>query len=77
MMGITEQSFWESTPRKIIALIDQKNKIEKARQKNQAIYIAYYVWGKNPPDDDIQEDKTKPVAGRDFPIDPTALRGLM
>lgn len=76
MMGITEQSFWESTPRKIIALIDQKNKIEKIKQKNQAIYIAYYVWGKNPPDDDIQDD-SKPVAGRDVPIDPTALRGLV
>jgi hypothetical protein len=76
MMGITEADFWESTPRKIIALIDQKNRIEKARQKNQAVYIAYYVWGKTPPDDDVI-DKTKPVAGRDVPIDPTALKGLM
>ncbi len=76
MMGITETDFWESTPRKIIALIDQKNKIEKIKQKNQAIYIACYVWGKNPPDDDVI-DKTKPVAGRDVPIDPTALKGLI
>jgi hypothetical protein len=76
MMGITEADFWESTPRKIIALIDQKNRIEKARQKNQAVYIAYYVWGKTPPEDK-QNDESKPVAGRDVPIDPTALRGLM
>lgn len=75
-MGITEANFWESTPRKIIALIDQKKRIEKIKQKNQAVYIAYYVWGKNPPDDDII-DETKPVAGRDIPIDPSALNGLM
>ena len=74
-MGLGEDYFWESTPRKIIALIDQKKEIEKNKQKNQAIYIAYYVWGKNPPDDDI--DETKPVAGRDVPIDPSALNGLM
>lgn len=76
MMGITETDFWESTPRKIIALIDQKNKIEKAKQKNQAVYIAYYVWGKTPPEDDDDTEKTKPVAGRDFPIDPNALKGF-
>jgi hypothetical protein len=76
MMGISETDFWESTPRKIIALIDQKNRIEKIKQKNQAIYIAYCVWGKPlPNDEDI--DEIKPVAGRDVPIDPTALKGLM
>lgn len=76
MMGIREQEFWESTPRKIIALIDQKKQIERINQKNQAIYIACYVWGKTPPDDEKIDD-TKPVAGRDVPIDPTALKGLM
>ena len=47
-MGISEEVFWESTPRKIIALIDQKKEIEKARIKNQAVYIACMVWGKDP-----------------------------
>ena len=73
-MGISEESFWESTPRKIIALIDQKNEIEKARIKNQAVYIACYVWGKDP---DKYEDKGGPVAGRDIPISEGALNGLM
>lgn len=79
MMGISETDFWESTPRKIIALIDQKNKIEKVKQKNQAIYIAYCVWGKPLPNDDEDEaiDKNKPVAGRDVPLDPMALKGLL
>ena len=73
-MGISEADFWKSTPKKIIALIDQKNEIEKARIKNQAIYIACYVWGKDP---DKYEDNDEPVAGRDIPISEGALKGLM
>ena len=34
-MGISEADFWKSTPKKIIALIDQKNEIEKARIKRE------------------------------------------
>ena len=74
MMGITEQSFCESTPRKIIALIDQKKEIEKAKTKNLAVYIACMVWGKDP---DEMEDKKGPVPGRDVPISENALRGLL
>ena len=73
-MGISEADFWKSTPKKIIALIDQKNEIEKARIKNQAVYIACYVWGKDP---DEHEDKGGPVPGRDIPISEGALKGLM
>ena len=73
-MGISEADFWKSTPKKIIALIDQKNEIEKARIKNQAIYIACYVWGKDP---DKYEDNGGPVAGRYIPISEGALKGLM
>lgn len=72
-MGLSEEYFWESTPRKIIALIDQKNEIEKVKAKNLAIYTACYVWGKDP---DENEKEDKPVAGRDIPISETALRGL-
>lgn len=73
-MGISEADFWKSTPKKIIALIDQKNEIEKIKAKNQAIYIACYVWGKDP---DKYEEDDGPVAGRDIPISEGALKGLM
>ena len=73
-MGLGEEYFWESTPRKIIALIDQKKKIEKAKIKNQAVYIACMVWGKDP--DDLEETGG-PVAGRDIPISESALNGLL
>lgn len=73
-MGMTEEQFWESTPRKIIALIDQKNEIEKVRQKNQAIYIAMYVWGKEP--DEFEEKEQGPIPGVDIPIDPSIVNKL-
>ena len=73
-MGISESDFWESTPRKIIALIDQKKEIEKARVKNQAVYIACMVWGKDP---DEMENPDAPVEGLDIPISEGALKGLM
>lgn len=74
-MGLSEQYFWESTPKKIIALIDQKKEIERARIKNQAGYIACMVWGKDP--DELQTSKNEPVAGRDMPINPSALNALL
>lgn len=73
-MGLSEEYFWESTPRKIVALIDQKKEVEKVQQKNMAIYIACYVWGKEPEEKDTDN---KLVAGRDVPINEGALRGLM
>lgn len=75
LLGKSEEEFWESTPRKVLALIDQKNKIEKVRQKNQAIYIACYVWGKDPAEFENQET-SGPVPGRDVPIDENMLRFL-
>lgn len=73
-MGLSEEYFWKSTPKKIIALIDQKHEVEKVEQKNLAIYAACYIWGKDP---DKYENNDEPVAGRDKPIDPSALKGLL
>ena len=58
-----------------MALIDQKNEIEKIKQKNQAIYIACYVWGKDP--DEFENNTDGLVAGRDVPIDPNKLNCLL
>lgn len=76
-MGMTEEFFWESTPKKILALIDQKKEIEKINQKNLAIYIASYVWGKDP--DEIENDgnKRKPIPGVDIPIDQSLVDKLL
>lgn len=74
-MGKSEEWFWESELRIVWNLIAEKKEIEKARQKNLAIYIAMCVWGKNP--DTLDKKEEKEVAGRDKPIDPAALKGLM
>lgn len=74
-MGMTEDYFWESTPKKIIALIDQKNEIEKIKQKNLAIYIASYVWGKDP--DEMERKENEPIPGIDVPVDESLVNKLM
>lgn len=51
----------------------EKRRLDEIRMKNQAIYIASYVWGHEP---DEGEEEEKEVAGRDKPIDEGMLRGL-
>lgn len=75
LLGKSEEEFWESTPKKVMALIDQKNNIEKIQSKNLAIYTACYVWGKDPDEHDVRNNKIMP--GRDVPISDGALKGLM
>ena len=71
---MTEEMFWSSTPKKIIALIDQKNEIEKIKSKNLSIYIATYVWEKDP--DEIENEKRGPIPGVDIPIDESLVNKL-
>lgn len=73
-MGLSEEFFWESTPRKIITLIDQKNEIEKVKQKNLAIYIACYVWGKDP--DEMEKKERGPIPGIDIPASESLVNKL-
>lgn len=41
--------------------------------KNQAVYIASYVWGHDPDD---ESGSSEEVLGRDKPVDPSLLRGF-
>lgn len=74
-MGKSEEWFWDSELRIVWNLIAEKKEIEKAKQITLASYIACCVWGKDPGILDKKEDTQ--VAGRDKPIDPAALRGLL
>ena len=71
-MGKSEEWFWDSELRIVWNLIMEKRRLDEIRMKNQAIYIASYVWGNNP--DELCEQKE--IAGRDKPIDEGLLRGL-
>ena len=75
LLGLSEEYFWESTPKKIIALIDQKKKIEEVSQKNLAIYIASYVWGKDP--DELKNEDKRPIPGIDIPADESLVNRLI
>ena len=71
-MGKSEEWFWNSELRIVWNLIQEKKKLDEVKMKNQAIYIASYVWGKDP-DENKEEDE---IAGRDKPINPELLRGV-
>lgn len=68
-----ESWFWNSEPRIVINLINEKKEIDMEKMKAQSIFIAYSVWGKNP--DDLT--KKKEILGIDKPVDPSMLRGWL
>mgnify|MGYP006967126991 FL=1 len=71
-LGKSEEWFWDSELRIVWNLIMERRRLDEIRMKNQAIYIASYVWGHEPD----EEEEEKEVAGRDKPIDEGMLRGL-
>lgn len=71
-LGKSEEWFWDSELRIVWNLIMERRRLDEIRMKNQAIYIASYVWGHEL--DEKEEEKE--VAGRDKPIDEGMLRGL-
>lgn len=74
-MGKSEEWFWDSELRIVWNIVMEKRRLDEIRQKNQAIYIASYVWGQDPDKDKKSDDDIK-MAGRDKPINPEMLRGL-
>jgi len=55
--------------------MNKKKEIEKINQKNLAIYIASYVWGKDP--DEMEQKERRPIPGIDIPIDESLVNILM
>lgn len=75
-LGQSEEWFWASEPRVVLALVEKKNELKKYEQKNLAAYIACCVWGKDPSEIDGENKENKKVPGRDVPVDPALLRGF-
>jgi hypothetical protein len=73
-LGKSEEWFWDSELRIVWYLLEEKKKIDKTRMKNQAIYIASYVWGNDI--DDEEESEEEGIAGIDYPVDESMLRGF-
>jgi len=47
-LGRSDLQFWDITPRVLISMIDEWNKIEKQRAKIQAVCYAALMNGKDP-----------------------------
>lgn len=50
----------------------EKRRLDEIKMKNQAVYIASYVWGNDPESNSIDDE----VPGRDKPLDGDLLRRL-
>ena len=74
---MSEEWFWDSELRIVWNLIEEKKKIDKVKMKNQAIYIASYVWGNDIDDEDEGEFESKPIPGINVPADPCLINYLM
>lgn len=72
-LGKSEEWFWDSELRIVWNLLEKHKEIEKVKQKNLAIYIASFVWGHNPDEDEEEQE----ILGRDKPISESAIRGLI
>lgn len=66
-LGMSEEWFWNSELRIVWNLIEKKKELDLIRMKNQAVYIASYVWGHDP-----DKDKGE-VMGIDKPVDDKTL----
>lgn len=71
-LGKDEDWFWNSEPRLVFYLVEQKKKIDLEKMKAQGAYIALCVWGKNP--DEFDNDGGE-VLGVDKPVNPELLKG--
>lgn len=71
-LGKDESWFWNSEPRIVFYLVEEKKKMDLEKMKAQGAYIAMCVWGKNP--DDL-DNKDEEVMGVDKPVDPELLKG--
>lgn len=76
LLGKSEDWFWDSELRIVWNLLQEKKRIDEIRMKNQAIYIANYVWGHDPDAENGKGGGNKEIQGRDTPVDPALLRGF-
>lgn len=71
-LGKSEEWFWDSELRIVWNLIMEKRRLDEIKMKNQAVYIASYVWGNEPE----SNSANKEMPGRDKPLDGDLLRRL-
>lgn len=51
-MGLSEEWFWNSEPKKVITMLNEKAKLDKEKAKLNAYYIASFVMGVDPDEEE-------------------------
>lgn len=67
---MSEDWFWKTEPKKVIAMLDEKRNIDKEKSKLNAYYVACMMVGKNPDEED------NGTAGIDYPVTEDMLKGF-
>ncbi len=74
-LGKDEDWFWNTEPKLVINLINEKKRIDREKMKAQSAYIACCVWGKDMDKLDGTE-REEEVLGIDKPVNPELLKGF-
>lgn len=72
-MGASEEYFWNSTPKKILALIEQRRNMDKENMKALSVYVGCILTGKSFEEIENGEE----IPGIDKPVSQDALRSLI
>lgn len=62
-LGMSEDWFWNTEPRVVVNMLNEKQELDRYKIKALATYIACYVWGNDP-----DENTKKEVAGINKPV---------
>lgn len=73
-MGKSEEWFWNSLPKTFIAILDERQSIERERLKTLAVYVGCVFSGQK--FDSLEGNHEIELEGIDKPISENALRSL-
>lgn len=71
-LGKSEEWFWNTELRIVWYLLEKQKELKKIEQKNLAVYIASYVWGKDPDGYDETYERGL-IPGVDIPLKDAAI----
>lgn len=73
---MSEDWFWNTEPRVVFNMINEKQRIDKEKCKLQAYYVACFISGQDP-DENEQHSEAKKLPGVDVPVNENSLKSFM
>jgi hypothetical protein len=62
---MSDEEFWNTTPRRLVAMLDAKKEIDREQAKVIGMMTALWMNGHNP--DEVLESEKAGIAGIDYP----------